>query len=273
MMAAIERSSDLLVGREQEMRRLRAAIRERKSQLIWGPADAGKTFLVQLVIAGLSAADRHKCICWSGAGSGRRVVAHFLSGLYWAGDPLVRGKVHADRAGENTLDRWISRQSLLRLRGILFSATEREDYRFFVDHLPSPTHKMASLLKEIMYRCKTPVYLTGRGYSQKEIGHAWSLYWADEYRIQLGPLTELPARELLETCIHKFGLGSLDLEGFRKDILHSSGHLPGAIVRMCELAADPRYHYGDQVKVKLLHVDYLLHGNAFSSSPFPGHAT
>jgi hypothetical protein len=27
------------------------------------------------------------------------------------------------------------------------------------------------------------------------------------------------------------------------------------------------------VKVKLLHVDYLLHGNAFSSSPFPGHAT
>ena len=112
----------------------------------------------------------------------------------------------ADRAGEFTLDRWLRKQSLLRLRGILFSAAEHGDYRFFVDHVPSPTQKMAHLLKEIMYRCKTPVYLTGRGYSSKEIGYAWSLYWADEYRIQLEPLAETAARELLEMCISNFGL-------------------------------------------------------------------
>jgi hypothetical protein len=64
----------------------------------------------------------------------------------------VRRKVRADRVGDFILDRWIDEQSLLRLRGILFSAAEHGDYRFFVDHLPSPTHKMAHLLKEIMYR-------------------------------------------------------------------------------------------------------------------------
>jgi hypothetical protein len=268
-MSTIDASSDVMVGREQEMRRLRTAIQNRESQLIWGRSDAGKTFVMQRVIAGLAEADRRKCIYWTGAATGRQLIGHFLRGLYVAGDPLVRRKVHADRAGEFTLDRWISQQSLLRLRGILYSATEHGDYRFFVDHLSSPTHKMAHFLKEIMYRCKTPVYFTGHGYSQGEIGHAWSLYWTDEYRIRLEPLTETLARELLETCIHRFGLNALDLEGFREDILHLSARLPGSIVKMCELAADPRYHYGDQVKVKLVHVDYLLQGHRFPSKSQP----
>jgi hypothetical protein len=256
----------VIVGRELEMRRLRAAIQKRESQLIWGQPDVGKTFLIERVIAGLADADRRKCVYWTGAASGRQLVSHFLRGLFLAGDTLVRRKVHADRAGEFTLDRWINQQSLSRLGGILVSAAEQGDYRFFVDHLPSPTHKMARLLKEIMYRCKTPVYFTGHGYSQGEIGYAWSLYWTDEYRIRMEPLTEAFARELLELCIRKFGLNSLDLDGFREDILHLSRRLPGSIVKMCELAADPRYHYGDQVKVKLVHVDYLLLGSRFSPS-------
>jgi hypothetical protein len=260
-MAAIGPLSDVLVGREQEIHRLRKAIQKRESQLIWGRSDAGKTFLIHRVIAGLSVADRRKCIYWTGAGCSRQLVSHFLRGLYSAGDPLVVRKVHADRVGDFTLDRWIDEQSLLRLRGILFSAAEDGDYRFFVDHLPSPTHKMAHLFKEIMYRCKTPVYLTGHGYSQGEIGYAWSLYWTDEYRIQLEPLTETPARELLELCIRKFGLTALDLKGFREEILHFSKRFPGSIVKMCELAADSRYHHGDRIKIKLVHVDYLMQSN------------
>src|SRR5271155_2796534 len=252
---------DLLIGRERELHRLRIAIQKRESQLLWGLSDAGKTFLIRQAIAGLPEADRRKCVYCSGAATGRQLISHFLRGLYVTGDPVVRRKVHSDRAGEFTLDRWLNKQSLLRLRGILFSAAEHGDYRFFVDHVPSPTHKMARLLKEIMYRCKTPVYLTGRGYSQQEIGYAWSLYWADEYRIELEPLTESAARELLEMCISNFGLASLDLAGFREEILHFSERLPGSIVKMCELAADSRYHYGHRVKLKLVHVDYLMQSN------------
>lgn len=260
-MSAIEPLSDLWVGREQEVHRLHKAIQKRESLLIWGQPDAGKTFLIQRVFAGLSDTDRRKCVYWTGAACGRQLVSHFLRGLYSAGDPLVRRKVHADRAGDFTLDRWINKQSLLRLRGILFSAAEHGDYRFFVDHLPSPTHNMVNFLKEIMYRCKTPVYLTGHGYSQGEIGYAWSLYWADEYRIRLEPLTETPARELLELCIRKFSLTALDLKGFREEILHFSKRLPGSIVKMCELAADSKYHYGDRIKIKLVHLDYLMQSN------------
>jgi hypothetical protein len=116
---------------------------------------------------------------------------------------------------------------------------------------------------------KTPVYLTGRGYSQAEIGYAWSLYWTDQYRIQLEPLTETPARKLLELCIRNFGLTSLDLAGFRDEILQISERLPGSIVKMCELAADARYHYGDRVKLKLVHVDYLMQSNQMAMNQTP----
>jgi len=254
-------SLETLLGRKAELRRLRAAIEKRSSQLIWGPADVGKTALLRHTIAGLPEVIRRRCIWWSGPASGRELVSFFVRGLYSAGDPFIRRKVRADGGSETTLNRWLQNQSLLRLRGILFTAAERGDYRLFVDQFPPATHAIAKLMKEIMYRCKTPVYLTGLGHSAAEIGFAWSLYWTDEYRIRLGPLHENAARDLLELCIRRFGLDSFDLAGFRDEILRLSGLLPGAIAKMCELAADARYHYRGQIKSKVVHVDYLMRAN------------
>ncbi len=262
--AAVER----LIGRDVEIRTLRAALRNRQSQLIWGAADSGKTFLISKMLAELPENERRKCVCWSGPASRRQLVAHLIEGLYRAGDSLVRKKVHADGYTEATLARWVGSQSGLRLRGILFTAAAQGEYCFFLDHLPPVSHTLAQLLKQIMYRAKTPVYLTGQGYSQGEIGLAWSLYWTTEYRIHLGPVSDGAARELMEICVERFGLDSLDQSEFREDLLQLSGHLPGSIVKMCQLAADPRYHYGERIKLRLLHVDYLLRGNRFSS--FPG---
>ena len=266
-METLRAELELLVGRELEMRRLQMALRKRQSQLIWGAADAGKTFLIKNAISELPEHERRKCVCWTGPASRRQLVAHLIGELYLAGDPLVRKKVHADGAGTDTLTRWVSEQSSLRLRGILFTAAEQSEYRFFIDHLPQATQAMSQFMKEIVYRTKTPIYLTSHGHSQGELGGACSLYWTDEFRIRVGPLSGGSARELLETCIRTFRLSSLDLEGFREQVLHLSGCLPGGIVKMCELAADPRYRYGDQIKVKLVHVDYLMQGNrAFSQS-------
>jgi hypothetical protein len=260
-----------LIGREAEVRYLHLALRRRQSQLIWGAADSGKTFLIAKTLADLPDKQRHKCICWSGPASRRQLTEHLTRGLYLAGDPLVRKKVHADAYGEATLARWINAQSALRLRGILFTAAEQGDYCFFLDHLSPISLALAQLLKEIIYRTRTPVYLTGNGYSQAEVGFAWSLYWTDEYRIHLGPMSEAEARELMEICIGKFGLDSLDLGNFRDDLLRLSGRLPGSIVKMCQLAADPRYQYGHQLKMKLIHVDYLMQGSRFS--PYVGYSS
>ena len=252
-----------LIGREAETRRLHAALRERRSQLIWGPEHSGKTFLVTNVLAALPAAERQRCITWSGPATRRQLVEHLVRGLFLCGDPFVREKVQADGCDGPELRRWVAAQSAVRLRGVFFTAAERGDYLVFLDHFPRPrvSHAVADLLKDIMHRTKTPVFLNARGYSPAEIGCAWSLYWADEYRLRLGPLSEIAARELLERCIERFGLSSLDLDDFRGEILHLSGHWPGAIARMCQLAEDPRYRYGRRVKLKLIRVDYLLQSN------------
>src|ERR1700722_1196661 len=88
--------SRALIGRDSAMRRLHLAIQKRESHLIWGASGAGKTFLIQQLLAGLSDADRRRCICSPTAKNGRELVTNFLRGLYFAGDPLVRGKVHGD---------------------------------------------------------------------------------------------------------------------------------------------------------------------------------
>lgn len=260
---------EALVGRKEELRELRAAIQKRESRLVWGPMDAGKTALIRTAISQLPDQERWKCVHWTGAASGKQLLSHFVGRLYELGDHFVRKKVHADGATQSSLNRWLHKQTSLRLRGILFTASTQGDYRFFVDHFPPPTHNVARLMKEIMYRCETPVYLIARGMSQQEIGYAGSLYWNDSLRLHLGPLHERQGRELLELCIRAFGLNSLDLEDFREEVLRLSGLLPGSIVKMSRLAADSRYHYGDRIKIKLVHVDYLMQSTPSAMAHHP----
>jgi hypothetical protein len=260
---------ETLVGRDEELQNILAAIRKRNSRLIWGAMHVGKTSLIKAAIAALTEAERRTCIYWTGAASRKQLLSHFVGQLYELGNSFVRKKVHADAGTAIGLNRWLHRQTSLRLRGILFTALEDREYRFFVDHFPPLTHNMARLMKEILYGCKTPIYLAARNYSQDEIGYAWSLYWNDKLRIHLNPLSERASRELLEACIGRFGLASLDLADFREDVLRLSGHLPGSIVKMCELAGHSKYHYQDQVKIKLVHVDYLLQSNPSSTSRTP----
>jgi len=257
-----------LVGREDELGKLRTAIQKRRSLLIWGPRDAGKTSLINAAISELRAEQWHTCICWTGTASRKELLSHFIGSLFKLGDSFLQRKVRDGGANEATLNQWLCRQTSLRLRGLLFTAATQGSYRFFLDDFSPPTHSMAQLMKKIMNACRTPIYLCARGYSEKDIGGAWSLYWNDSLRLHLGPLREDSARRLLEACIRRFSLASADLDEFREAVLESSGNLPGAIVKMCELAAESKYRWGDRIKTKLVHVDYLMKSHS-SSSRYP----
>jgi GTPase SAR1 family protein len=251
-----------LIGRDAELRRVSTAIRNRESLLIWGPADVGKTCLVKKAIAELPERDRKGCIYWSGEASVRDFAEELVRGLYAAGDVIVRRKVREDGGGRAiSVGRWFRDRSSGQLKALLYRAAAKGRYAFFLDHMPPATQSMARFLKQIIWRCKTPVYLLARGFDHEDIGYAWSIYYVKEYRIGIDPLSETLTRELLDRCIGRFGLDRLDLTGFRDEILRLSRHLPGSVVKMCELAAHRRYHYGDQIKVNLVHVDYLMLGD------------
>jgi hypothetical protein len=256
------------VGRADQLRAICAAIYKRESRLIWGPADAGKTVLIKKAISEMPDLERRSCIYWTGAASTKQLLSHLIGRLFDSGDPHVRKKVLGDGVSDKSLGQWLQRQRSLRLRGILFTTLTQGHYLFFLDHFPPATHNMARLLKEITNRCKTPIYLLARHYSQEEIGYAWSIYWNDSLRIHLGALKERDAKALLESCIHHLRLDSLDLRDFRRQVLRLSGRFPGSIVKMCELAANSKYHYGDRIKIKLVHVDYLM-GSTSSAETRP----
>ena len=260
---------EILIGREDELRALQESIQKRESRLIWGPMDSGKTFLIETAISSLPDAERRNCIYWAGAAGRKQLLSYFVGQLYGLGAPFVRKRIHADGAAEATLTRWLRKQTSARLRGILFTALLQGHYRFFIDHFPAMNHSMAQLMKEIMYRCRTPIYLTARDCSQKGIGSAWSLFWNDGLRLPVNSLNERAAQKLLDVCLRCFRLESFDSKELRGDLLRLSGNIPGSIVKMCELAAATKYHSGDRIKSTLVHADYLMRENssAFNRAP------
>ncbi len=248
----------ILIDRQAEADRLREAIHRRESLLIWGPADAGKTALVRHVISELPAEFSHACFYIPGPTSVRDLARRLVTGLRNANDAQVLQALPEEARESRAFARWLRAQTSLRLRGIVYRGAGAGRYWIFVDHIPLLSHAFARMLRELMAMRKTPVYFLARGASPKEVGAAARLYWNDWLRLALGPLSESDARKLFDRCVQRFRLGSLELDDFRDETLRRSGCLPGAIVKMCALAAQPRYQFHDQVKIQLVHIDYLM---------------
>jgi hypothetical protein len=249
----------VFVDRESEARRLREAILKRESLVICGPAGIGKTALVSRVLSGLEPDLAQRSLYVSGASGLQPFLRRMLEALHCAGDQTLRCQLRSERICQADFRRWLKVQCSSRLKGSLYRALEGENYWVFLDHISALSHAMAKVLKEIVRMRNTPVYFVDRGLRTGEVGPLADVYWSDQQRLLLDPLPEPAARELLEGCIRKPGLERLDLKDFLADALRLSGRNPGVIVRMCALAAEPRYWYGSRIKTRLIYVDGLIH--------------
>jgi hypothetical protein len=239
--------------------RLRQALEDRQSLLIWGPAGIGKTALVMKVLKDLPSAVAGSTIYLSGVDGLQPLLRSLLRRLYEVEDPTLRQQLHNEGVREATFDSWLRSLPTSRLKGALYRSMEAGQYWVFLDHLPPLTHAVAKVVKELVRMRDTPVYLLARGLSEAEIGRVTDLYWSDRQRLSLGPLPQRAARDLLEWCIRRFSLARLNLEGF-PELLRLSEQNPGTLIKMCALAAQPRYQYGSQIKTKLIHIDSLVSG-------------
>jgi hypothetical protein len=248
------------VGRGSQKARLRQAIQNRQGLLIWGPAGIGKTALVMRVLEDHPVAAAGSIIYLSGVGGLRPLLCALLRRLYEIEDATLRRQLRNEGVAKATFSSWLQTHRASRLRGALYRSMEGGQYWVFLDHIPPLTLAVAKVVKELTRMRETPVYILARGLSEAEVGHVTDLYWSDRQRLSLGPLPARAARDLLEWCIRRFGLARLDLNGFRQEILHLSGHNPGTLIHMCALAAEPRYQSGSQIKTKLIHIDTLVSG-------------
>jgi hypothetical protein len=256
---ALRYSTLPFLDRERESRRIEEALLKKKNLLISGPAGIGKTALLQHVIGRVPAALANKCLYLETFKDLRDLLRKLIRAVYQARSPQLRRELHSLGVSRANLDAWLKSLSTSRLKGTLYRAAEGGDYRVVLDHVPPLTHANAKVVKELFWMRETPVYLLMRDDSEDRIAQLTRFfYWGEEERLTLGPLPPQSARRLMENCIRTFGLAGFDLEQLREEVLAFSKCVPGAIVKMCALAADPRYQYGERIKTKLVHIDYLM---------------
>ncbi len=250
------------LDRESESRRLDEAIRTRESLMVIGPAGIGKTALVCEVIRHLPPDLAERCLYLRGVKDLQDLLRQLIQALYVLKDRNLRQQLHAEGISILTFDAWLKALSSSHLKGTLYQTVERGDYCVFLDHLPPLTRAVAKVIKELFWMRKTPVYLLIRDELEQHLYKFNNFfYWGDRERLALQPLPAHAAAELLESCIKRFGLSRLDLEDFREEALELSKRVPGAIVKMCALAADPRYQCESRIKIKSVYIDYLLSGH------------
>ena len=250
--------SGLLFGRRRELVRLTAAIRERRSLLIFGPPDSGKSSLVDQALTSLPGNLASRCLRVKAEGSVQRILQQHVIRLFAAKDTVVQGAFSLQAREFHSVESWVKKQTSGRLRSLLFRAFDNGRYWVFWDSVGQLGLGHYHFLREVIWMRKTPVYLLARGLGYEYLGQASRLFWSDERRVELGPLAPEDARALLEAAVEKEGMTDLDLTEFHEQLLEASRGLPGAIVRMVAMARQPQYQYGNRVKTKLIHMDYLI---------------
>jgi hypothetical protein len=259
---------DIFVGRKRESRRLREAILSRQSLMIAGANGAGKTALIQNSIRELPPSTRKSCLYIGTLKDLHYMLERILIRLYEAGDTRWMSEFRAAGLTKTNLTSQLRCFSSSRLRGMVYRVVQGKGYRIFLDHCPALTPSVARVIKELFWMRQTPVYLVPSGAMEAEIAMAGRFfYWNEQQILRLGPLPLGAARKLLQHCIQEYGLEGLELDAFPDEVLELSHRVPGAIVTICKMAANPHYQFNSQVKTRLIKIDYMMRGAAIHTAP------
>ncbi|MGC1384828.1 MAG: AAA family ATPase [Candidatus Acidiferrales bacterium] len=237
-------NSHSLPGRRAELHRLVAAFRAREPLLVHGPAGSGKTALLHAAVARLNALERIRVLDPRPSATPGALAAELLRLLEATCNPIAAAALAAK-----------NRPSARRQGAILIDALSASPYWLVLDHFPCFTQPTARLLKHILARTGTPIYVAARGITRSELGANLSLYWCAKLRLELAPLAPSSASELVNRETRGLDLPASELADFRASVLRVSARLPGAILQLCALAKQPSYRSHARLKTALLQID------------------
>jgi hypothetical protein len=241
-----------LVGLLTERKRLLEGVCKRESLLLLGPRGSGKTRIIQSVIRDLPSGDNIIYVEYSS--TLHELLISLTRALLESGHRSLRRRVPV---GPDT-DAWLSHQTSIHLKGILWTSLEAEPRTIILDGLDCASHRTYRFLQRIYFGPGMAIFAASR--DVLALGVLGRLFWDPRRVLQFQPLCETDAEQLFELAVDRIGLRSRDLnvEEFREKVLDAASGNPGQIIEMCRLAANPQYVTGRHIKFAPLRIDALM---------------
>jgi hypothetical protein len=233
-----------------ERERVKAALQNRESVLITGPAGAGKTALIDAAIAELPNALDIVQIRYSS--NLHRLLVDLARSLLSAKHKALRDRA---RPGAD-VEKWLSIQTSVHLKGLLWACLEAEPRTIVLDGIDGASFPMYRFLQRMYFADGMAIIAAARDIGS--LGALSRLFWDPRAILHIRPLNHTDSEHLFDVAAKQFGLEQLDVDEFREKVLESAKGNPGQIIEMCRMAADPLYVSGKHIKFAPLRIDVMM---------------
>jgi energy-coupling factor transporter ATP-binding protein EcfA2 len=237
-----------LIALQPEQKRVETALRKGESLLVLGPKGCGKTRLLR------------EC---SLSVSGTAFVQYsasfhlLLQGLALA--LMEAGHTHISRCVPGGVEpaKWLSKQTSVHLRGILWKALEKQPARIVLDGIDSSSFPVLRFFQRIYFVRGMSIVASAR--DAFALGALGRIFWDPRKTLQLKSLNDAASAELFETVARHYGIAAANMGNFRERALGAAAGNGGQIVEMCRLASKPEYlSASGKIKFELVRIDSLV---------------
>jgi hypothetical protein len=239
-----------LIGRADEYQRLTIALQKRQPVLILGPAGSGKSALIAAVLANLTTP--HGIISIQHSSNLHHLLIDLARNLLDTRHGTFRKLA---RPG-NDAEKWLSQQTSVHLKGILWTSLTAEPRVIVLDGITGAGFPTYRFLQRLYFAKGMAILASAR--DPVSLGTLGRLFWDPRDTIHLRPLNEVDANHLFDLAIARFGLSHLDIDEFRGKVLEAARGNPGQLIAMCKLASNPMYVTGKYIKFGPLRIDVLM---------------
>jgi energy-coupling factor transporter ATP-binding protein EcfA2 len=238
-----------LIGLARERDRLIEALRRRQPLLLLGPAGSGKSALIRAAVAALPASQGILRLRYSS--NLHRLLIELARGLLETGHCSLRRALRAENA-----ETWVSRQTSVHLKGVLWSTLEAEPRAIILDGVDRASFPMYRFLQRLYFAKGMGFVAAAR--EPAGLGALGRLFWDPRITVQVRPLNEPDAARLFDLAAESFYLHNLNVREFREKALDAAGGNPGQIIEMCRMATNPAYVSGRHIKFAPLRIDMVM---------------
>lgn len=238
-----EHASDYVVTVErlEEMARLQARAKAKKSMLVYGVEGVGKTRLLQAFAKTQAAA-----LYVGHTNSSRDLMLALVTGLRGISSTSARLPKSPETLTTSSL------------KGVVLRMLDKIPCILVLDHLEGPSRVISRMIKEMNYYDRTPVFFAARTPHMEDIGALQALCADRSERIELKNFPPAIASEFARNEAEKTSLWASNLEETLRSIVEYSNGNAGGILQMLKMAHLPQYRMGDQVKTHVLYLDYRM---------------